>query len=615
MKNCYLIILLIIAANTSAQLPGNIYADTAYAPFLYGVASFDPTHEAVLIWTHVSPDSTAQNAITLDWEIATDSNFTTTIQSGTSSTDASRDWTVVVDVSNLNAYTTYFYRFKNTNNQYTRVGRTRTAPNNNVANANHLRIGVISCSSIYSGFFNAYAQLAARPDLDVLIHLGDYVYDFVDADEEIRVPTPYPTPPTDKTAWRALQKYYLMDPDLRAARQIHPWIVIWDNHDSDYGGTAVQAAESREAFLEYVPMRLTDSTDTQKIYRKFSYGNLLDIFMIDILLYRDIDNLPSGDPSILGNLQYNWLTTALQNSTAKWKLIANQKMMCGWSVANIPPFFPVTIGNGSVLDTKSWDGYDPARDRLLDFIENNAIDNVVVLSGDAHVSMASDLHQVPTGSAYNSSNGAGSVAVEFLPTSISRGNFDEMGYPAWIVSAVEGYMASANPNQVYSDITQHGYGIIDMKPDSTIAEFWYCDILNKNNNQTFGQGLLVKDTENHWHRTPMSVPSPAKDFTATLTDIKQLVNKAKRIDLTVYPNPTSDFFKLDFSLIEDDFIQIELIDASNGKTIQIIHQQAYIANRRQQVQVNLSNWPSGQYFIYLRGKRLKAGTFIQKINK
>ncbi len=614
MKNCCLLIALLTTISLRAQTAINIYADTAYAPFLYGLASFDPTDESVLIWTHLSPDSSQQTVVSLVWEVATDSNFTTIVQTGTSSTSAARDWTVVVDVQNLAAYTTYFYRFSTNNNKFTRVGRTRTAPNSSSATADHLRMGVISCSSIYSGFFNAYAQLAARPDLDVLLHLGDYIYDFVDADEEVRVPSPYPSNPVDKAGWRARQKYYLMDPDLRAARQMHPWIVIWDNHDTDYSGSTSQAADSRAAFLEYVPMRLTDTTDNQKIYRKFSYGNLLDVLMVDILLYRNLDNLPSGDPSILGNNQYNWLTNALQNSTAKWKIIANQKMMCGWSVANIPPFFPVTIGNGTVLDTKSWDGYDAARDRLLDFIENNAIDNVVVLSGDAHVSMASDLHQAPTGSAYNSSTGAGSVAVEFLPTSVSRGNFDEMGYPGWIVTAVEGYMATANPNQVYSDITQHGYGIIDMKSDSTVAEFWYCDILSQTNAQTFGQGLLVKDAENHWHRTAMNTPSPAKDYSATLTGIKQLISKAKNIDLTVYPNPTTDFFKLNFSLMEADYIQVELINISNGKTIQTIHQQAYSANRKHEIQINLAQWPAGQYFIHLKGKQLKAGTFIQKIN-
>lgn len=610
MKVLFSLLILMSAVVLVRAQPANMYTDAAYAPFLYGVASFDPTESQVIIWTHITPDSATQAPINVAWEVATDSNFTTIVQSGTATTDAAKDWTVDVDVANLNAYTTYYYRFQAPNGNYTRKGRTRTAPAASNTAINHIRMAVASCSSVYSGFFNSYNQIAQRLDLDAVIHLGDYIYDFVDPDEEIRVPTPYPTTPSTKGEWQDRQRYYLMDPDLRAARQMHPWIVIWDNHDTDYNGPI--AVESREAFLEYVPMRLTTPTDTKKIYRKFSYGSLVDIFMIDILLYRDVDNLPSGDPSILGTTQYNWLTTELQNSTAKWKLVGNQKMMCGWSVANIPTFFPVTIGNGTVLDTKSWDGYDASRDQLLDFIENNNINNVMMLSGDAHVSMASDLHQAPTGSGYNSSTGAGSVAVEFLPTSVTRGNFDEMGYPGWIVSAVEGYMASANPNQVFSDIVNHGYGILDLKADSAIAEFWYMDILNQTTNQTFERGMLLKDGENHWHRTAMSNPTDPKDYSMTLTSQKQLDAIADEIELELYPNPSDGKFTLSFKLKQTDDLSIEIVDIATGQLLRTIAKQNYGGNELQQLPINISDLPSGSYYLRLQGATLETGKVLIK---
>ncbi|MDC0231382.1 alkaline phosphatase D family protein [Aureispira] len=596
-----------------AQLPSNMYADSAYAPFLYGVASFDPSDSQVIIWTHITPDSTTQSYIEVDWEVATDTSFLNVIQSGMYIADTSRDWTVTVDVPNLTSYTTYYYRFKTSNNKFTPIGRTRTSPSSTSNNVDHIRMGVFSCSSIYSGFFNSYQQVAQRLDLDAILHLGDYIYDFVDADEEIRVPTPYPTSPVSKQEWRDRQKYYLLDPDLRAARQVHPWIVIWDNHDTEYNGTVAQAIESREAFLEYVPMRLLTPTDTKKIYRKFNYGGLLDIFMIDILLYRDIDNLPSGDPSILGNLQYNWLTTELQNSTAKWKLVGNQKMMCGWSVANIPTFFPATIGNGSVLDPNSWDGYDPARDRLLDFIDNNNINNIMVLSGDAHVSMASDLHQAPTGSNYNSSTGAGAVAVEFLPTSITRGNFDEMGYPGWVVSAVEGYMASANPNQVFSNIVDHGYGILDFKPDSAIAEFWYTDILNPTTNQSFERGLLLKDSENHWHRTNMSGPTLPKDYSLTLTNENKIKVLPSTIQMTIFPNPSQGIYTLVFELEKDEKLLIDVLDFTTAEVLFTISDQLFFGKESQQITFDVNQLPAGTYFLRLQGQSMTSGkVFVKK---
>ena len=115
----------------------------------------------------------------------------------------------------------------------------------------------MSCSSIFSGYFNAYRRIAERNDIDLVVHLGDYIYDFVDADEQVRVPVPAPVDPQTLAEWRERHSYYLLDPDLRAARQMQPWAVIWDNHDTD-GDSPQHTADAMQAFLEYVPMRLTN---------------------------------------------------------------------------------------------------------------------------------------------------------------------------------------------------------------------------------------------------------------------------------------------------------------------------------------------------------------------
>jgi len=594
---------LIASLLTAQTLPANMYADTAYAPFMIGVASGDPTEDKVLIWTHVTPDSFAAASITLDWEVAHDTAFTQLVRYGTVTTDSSSDWTVLVDVDSLMAYTTYYYRFRTANGDYSRVGRTRTAPSAST-NVNHIRLGVASCSSIFSGFFNGYQRIAERLDIDAVIHLGDYIYDFVDQDEQVRIPSPYPTEPSNRSEWRARHYYYLLDPDLRAARQMHPWIVLWDNHDTDYKATAPKPENSRQAFLEYVPIRLPDTTTNKRIYRKLSYGSLLDIFIADILLYKDVDLLPNGDPTRLGDTQYNWLTNALQNSTAKWKIVGNQKMMGDWSVSGfsgllLPILQAAGIGNNGVLTTSTWDGYDSARDRFLDYLDNNNIDNVVLLSGDSHVSMATDLAQDPFGSSYDGSTGNGSVAVEFLPTSISRGNFDEMGFPNWVVSGVKSFTDASNPHHVYSEILSHGYGLLDIQPDSTIAEFWYSDILSVSSTETFGHSLLVKDTENHWHRTPMSTPTPPKDYTSTVyTNQEVIATTTNEFPMTVFPNPNSGTFQLRFELNQPKEVEISIVDIATGQRLMPIANQKFGVGEHA-LDIDVTGLAAGSYYVCL----------------
>lgn len=621
MKSIYLFSLFYLFSQVLCaqwQLPANMYADSAYAPFLIGVASGDPKEDGVIVWTHITPDSATAPSITLDWELAYDTSFLNPVQAGTYTTDASRDWTIGIAVENLDAYTTYYYRFRAPNGNYSRIGRTRTAPDSST-NVNHIRLGIASCSSVFSGYFNGYKRLSERLDMDAIVHLGDYIYDFVDPDEQVRIPTPYPQDPTNKQEWRARHYYYLLDPDLRAARQMHPWIVLWDNHDTDYKGSGVNPQESREAFLEYVPIRLPDRSDTKKIYRRLSYGSLLDIFIADILLYKDVDQVPGGGPSRLGTTQYAWLTNGLQASTAKWKIVGNQKMMGDWSVAAFPfLFLPVLqalgLANGGVLTTSTWDGYDEARDQFLDYLENNNIDNVIVLSGDSHLSMGTDLTQNPFGSGYNGNNGTGSVAVEFLPTSISRGNFDEMGFPNATVGLVKTYTDASNPHHVFSEITSHGYGILDIKTDSTRAEYWYSDILTITNTETYGHGLLVKDSENHWHRTSMSTPSDPKDYSSTIITLNtpKIEKTAARIQLHVFPNPSKGKFTLSFELQKAKEITISVIEAASGSVLKTISKQNYAPNQLQQIQLDISHLPAGTYFLSLQGEGVETGILVVK---
>ena len=594
-----------------AQFPSNMYPDPN-APFIYGVASGDPLSDRVIIWTKVEPTIPNPASITLDWEVAKDQNFFQIVQNGTINADASTNWTVQIDVDGLQPHATYFYRFTDSNGARSVVGRTRTAPTG--GSVDHIRMAVGSCSSVFSGFFNAYQRIAEREDLDVVIHLGDYIYDTVDEDEEVRIPIPYPSVPNSLEEWRDRHEYYLMDPDLREARRMHPWIALWDNHDID--GSGASYLGSIQAFQEYLPIRRPDSADVEKIYRKLSYGDILDIFVADILLYRNQDVISGNDYSILGDTQYNWLTNELLTSTAQWKIVANQNMMCGWSVVGFPSWFP--LGNGSVLDETTWDGFDVARDQFLDFLSDNDIDNVLVLSGDSHVSIAADLSVDPyDGAVYDGDDGDGSVAVEFLPTSISRGNLDEMGISSILIPVVESASELANPNHVYTDYEQHGYGIVNIKPDTLTAEFWYSDILSLSNTESMGAGVFVKDNVNHWERVQIALPTPPKeipyDTTTVNTGIQTILGGEYVEAFNVYPNPSSGIFTIEMALNMTDDIAVQIIEPSTGRVLKTENIGEISEKTPQKFTIDIYDMPTANYMIRLLGEHVEITYLLQKI--
>ncbi len=192
--------LLIQSASGQITYPANMYGDSIHAPFYHGVASGDPLPGSVILWTRITPAPMDFNPYTVNYQLATDSLFASVVAFGSVITDSSFDWTIKVDVTGLSANTVYYYRFDDGAGNYSQRGRTRTAPSGSTSD---LRFAVFSCSSVFSGFFNGYARVAEKADsLNAAIHLGDYIYDFVDADEQVRVPSPFPIDPTTLEGWR-----------------------------------------------------------------------------------------------------------------------------------------------------------------------------------------------------------------------------------------------------------------------------------------------------------------------------------------------------------------------------------------------------------------------------
>lgn len=585
MKLRILPFLLLLSLSAAAQTiyPPNIFADTAHAPFLWGVGSFDPTADQVILWTKVDPQGSS-GPITLHWETFGDAALTQPLSSGTATASSTSNWTAKYDVTYPAAGTYYWYRWHDGNGHYSPIGRTKTAPAGMVP---QLRMAVMSCSSIFSGYFNAYRRIGERNDLDLVIHLGDYIYDFVDQDELVRVPVPTPVDPQTLAEWRDRHDYYLLDPDLRLARQNHPWAVIWDNHDID-GDSPQHTAEAIQAFHEYVPIRLQNSNQPDKIYRSLGYGDLLDLHLCDVETLRDMDTLPNGDWSIMGNVQWDWLSQSLSASDARWHLIGNEKMFSQFSTAGLGSL--ISFGDGPVADSGAWDGYNADRVRLLDFLDQNGIDNTIILSGDIHMSFICD---VPSDyNAYDPGSGVGSKALEFLPTSISRGNFDEAGITGFLAQLVQVAIETANPHHVHSELTSHGYGILDIRPDTATAEFWYSPILQVSNSESFSTGYYAVAGENHWRRNAISSP------TGLITALPS-PEEVLPLQVEVFPNPVRDYATLRWTAPKGKSAKISILESATGRVVATPGEIGPAHGHHVERRIDLRDLPAGHYHLML----------------
>jgi alkaline phosphatase D len=485
----------------SAQLPANMYADSVHAPFYYGVSSGDPSDSSFIIWTHISPVHPDSFNMSLNWEVSESENFSNILYSGITNTDSLQDYTVKIDVTGLLSGSTYFYRFSDMNGNYSDYGRAKTLP---LGALSSTKIAVMSCSSIFSGFFNAYRRLAEREDLQLIVHLGDYIYDFVDQDEQVRIPNPYPVDCATREDWIERHKYYLLDPDLREARRMQTWYAIWDNHDIDS-----DSVYAKEIFRRWMPIRETAEVQQNLLYRYLQIGDLADLSIFDVESLRNIDTFPSGEFHLMGHSQFEWATSLLKNSNSRWHLMGSQKMAGGWYTRGIDQGLLNLVPNdGDVFDNGSWDGFPETRKRLFDTIINHNINNCLLLSGDTHITMFMDLVKDPYDSiAYEPSSGIGAIGCEYLPSSISRGNFDEAGVPASLSPFFIGITMGANPHHLHMEINSHGYGLIEISEDSIVATPYYSDILSQTNIETAGQRMVMKNGVNHWERLPVSIHS------------------------------------------------------------------------------------------------------------
>ncbi|MCF8275831.1 MAG: alkaline phosphatase D family protein [Flavobacteriales bacterium] len=534
--------------------------EPALEPFYHGVASGDPLTDAVIIWTRITLNST--DPVDVNWRMATDTLFSNVVASGTASTDSSVDWTIKVDVTGLAEDSWYYYDFEH-NGVHSLIGRTRTAPTGGV---DHLRFGVVSCQSYENGYYHAYRDMVNRNDIDCILHLGDYIYEYATGGLGASIQDRLEEPATEiiqLSDYRTRYSHYRLDPDLRDAHQQYPFICVWDDHETannSYSDGAENHTEGAEglwvdrkangiqANAEWLPVRLPDANDPSRRFREFSFGDLAHLSMLDTRLY-DRDEQGAGnanDRSLMGYEQRHWLYDNLVNETPQWKVVGQQVMMA-----------PLTVFNFVVNDDQ-WDGYPAERDSLYEQLTSNNVDNMVVLTGDIHTSWANDL----PGDNYVGSTGAGSVGVEYVVTSVSTQS-SPVPIPSNVIGAI-------NPHIKFADLSQKGYLILDLTAAAAQSDWYYVsDVSQPTFTSALGASWKTNDGDNHLTQATGAAPAGVYPPLAPLFEEEGLgVEELAKSPVVIssYPNPFLDRFVVQFNLFEQENVSIKLTDIS-GKTV------------------------------------------------
>ena len=527
-------------AAAAVAMPIRVFdAKAAAAPasdgiFGYGMASGDPTADAVVIWTRATPPrrhrddpvatpgSGLGQPVQVLWEVARDREFRRRVRQGVARTSPDSDHTVKVDVTGLQPYTRYYYRFR-AEGQTSAVGRTQTAPDDH-GRLHALRFALVSCSNYTGGYFTAYRALGQREDLDFVLHVGDYVYEYGNGADRFGPPELVGTrdgvPATetiDLTGYRLRHALHKADPDLALAHRQHPWITIFDDHEvannawdggaenhtpGAEGAFSSRRRQAYQAYLEWMPFRLPEQSAAPhrgvRFFKRFGFGPLGDLSIVETRQNRSAQVdvppfttrgggfIPTGIPAVDAQLanparhllepeQLSWLRDGTAGQGRPWHLIGNQVVLTPvrWpgAVLGLPPQL-------TLLNSDQWDGYQADQAALIAHLgaQPASAGDVVVLTGDIHSSWAMDIP------ASHTDPGSTPVGVEFVCPSVTSDGFYELvraalpaGTPAeavvTVTQGITGAVAARNPWITYLDGLGHGYTLIDVTPDRVQADF------------------------------------------------------------------------------------------------------------------------------------------------
>ena len=439
-------------------------------PFALGVASGDPIADGFVLWTRLAPDALngggmPPESYAVRWEVARDERFLDIVKRGETFAAPERGHAVHVDVSGIEPDRWYYYRFI-AGGEASPIGRSRTFPAIGTPK-DRLRFAFASCQHFGQGYYTAY-QAMMGDGLDLIVHLGDYVYES-DWGNKVRFHPPEPMTLDD---YRNLHALYKSDPHLQAAHAWHPFAVTWDDHevDNDYAGANSEdrltveqflrrRAAAYQAYYEHMPLRAKARPvgPDMTLFTASHFGDLATFAILDNRQYRSdqacqgpekfggqlIENCAERDleeRAILGAPQERWLVGQLSRSPAKWKVIGQQMLMAQ---------LDQKAGDGKAWWSDGWDGYPAARRRLLTQIADRKIANVVVIGGDLHSFWVTDLKRD------FDDLSSPVVATEFVGTSVTSAGPDYDQFRAFLPE---------NPHIKFFDSRPRGYGLVEVTP-------------------------------------------------------------------------------------------------------------------------------------------------------
>jgi alkaline phosphatase D len=406
-------------------------------PYTLGVASGDPVPRGVVLWTRLAPDpldggGLPPKAIPVRWEVANDERFKKVVASGTEQARPELAHSVHAEVAGLRPGREYFYRFK-AGREISPVGRTKTAPPARSA-ASELRFAFVSCQQYEHGYYTAYRRLAEE-DLDVVFHLGDYIYEY-GANEYVakggNVRTHSSPEIMDLQAYRNRHAQYRSDGDLQAAHEAFPWVVTWDDHEveNNYADETSEdgvdpalflqrRAAAYQAYYEHMPLRRSSVPrgPDMRLYRRIDFGDLVSFNVLDTRQYRDDQaagdgtkppNPEQADPArtLTGAAQERWLFNNFRTTNARWNVLAQQVFFAQQDR---------TEGPDQSFSMDAWDGYLGSRERVQAAFQRFGVSNPIVLTGDVHANWANELladYDDPDSEV---------IGTEFVGTSITSG--------------------------------------------------------------------------------------------------------------------------------------------------------------------------------------------------
>ena len=449
------------------------------SPFVLGVASGSPTADGFVLWTRlVDSDLDGASALNVEWEVL-ESDSPRIVAKGTALAVPELAYATHVEVTGLESDKWYRYLFR-TGGVESQIGRTRTLPAPN-SNPKRLRFAYASCQRWEDGYYAAY-RIMATEELDLVVFVGDYIYEYKSRSTRDAVRTH--RLPEARTLQDYRDRYALYRGD-RLLQKMHaacPWLVTWDDHEvendyaSDYSisGTADMAARriaAYQAFYEHMPLRASNllagiaglkEEGALRLYQVFDFGRLARLYMLDDRQYRDAPLCGSNPPAtlaevcrreptdertMLGRVQEKWLAQAMEAAVGigtEWNFICQQTGLTPRNYAR---------GAGKGFSRDGWDGYWPARQRLIDTIVESAIRNPVVIGGDIHQNWVANVHKDP----YDVRSAV--IASEFCGTSISSRNSSSLDREARIMAA--------NPHCLLTNAEQRGYGVVEVTASRT----------------------------------------------------------------------------------------------------------------------------------------------------